>query len=253
MTPPRSRTKSATRRVVLAVATVFLACMTALSVTLYAPKTASADGNPSLYVFVNSAQKPRTLQQNLESKMPGVTITVFGRFRDFETAIQSAQPDAVLALKPVLSELGMKATIQGLYKASPDEAYVLIAVGKTVDPKAAVDLNIGSVDILGRTTMKKFVGTVLGVGSAPKVKLVTKAEDLLPLLQFGQADAVLLPERQSDLITGRSELDLKSVKAPNRVNLVAAAAVTAKGDAILAMVKGLDASVSADMGVDSWQ
>lgn len=232
---------------------VLLAILAVLSTAIVVPKAASADTGPVLYVFINSAEKPRTLQKKLETGMPGVVVTVFGRFRDFESAIEAARPDAVLALQPVLTELGMKPSLQGTYKSSPDEAYALVAVGKSVDAATAAQLTIGSVDILGRSMMKNFVGKVLGTTTAPKVKLVTKTEDLLPLLQFGQADVVLLPERQTALLTGRSELDLKVSILPNRVHLVAAAAVTPKGQSVLSLVKNLDTSVSADMGVDSWR
>lgn len=249
----RHRVASLQRGVRVYVALFLLAVLATLTTAVIAPKPASADGNPLLYVFINSAEKPRALQKKLETGMPGVAVTVFGRFRDFESAIEAARPDAVLALQPVLTELGMKPSLQGMYKSSPDEAYALVAVGRSVDPASAANLTVGSVDILGRSMMKSFVGKVLGTTAAPKVKLVTKTEDLLPLLQFAQADVVLLPERQTTLITGRSELDLKVSILPKRVNLVAAAAVTSRGQSVLSMVKNLDASVSADMGVDSWR
>lgn len=213
---------------------------------------AFADEAPRLYVFVNSTEKPRTLQKKLEDGLPGVSVTVFGRFRDFETAIEDSRPDAVLALQPVLTEIGMKPSLQGTFQSSPSESYALLSIGTAVTPSATANLTIGSVDILGRTKMKTFVGKLLGTRS-PKVKLVTKVEDLLPLLQFEQADVVLLPERQTGLLTGRSELNLKVTILPTKVNLVAAASVTAKGQTVLAHVKTLERSVSLDMGVDSWQ
>lgn len=215
------------------------------------PAAVRAAELPRLYVFVNSVDKPRALQRRLETRMPRVDVTVFGRYRDFESALAEIPPDAVIASRLVLDELGFSPALQGTIGSDIEEPYALLSIARAVAPQNV--RTVGSVDLLGRARMKRFVAETMNTGSPPKVKLVTKTEDLLPLLQFGVADAVLLPVRHVGAIVRRSELTLVSKVLPTKVGVVAAAGLSAEGAAILDIVRSLDASTSKAMGAEQWQ
>jgi hypothetical protein len=204
-----------------------------------------------LYVFVSSTDKPHALEERLQEALRGVEVTVFGRYRDFELALTEAPPDAVVSLRVVLDELGLPASLQGVTGARTDEPYVLLSVDHAVRPDDVQ--SVGSVDLLGRSRMKTFVADVLGRGTAPKVKLVTKTEDLLPLLQFGVTEAVLLPQRHTASVLSRSELNLVSVLLPTKVGLVAASAVSTDGHTVMTIIKSLDMETSKALGAEAWQ
>src|SRR5262245_16176062 len=66
----------------------------------------------SVYVFAVTSIRPHVLQKMLETAMPGVSVTVFGRVGDFSRALESAPPDAALAVAPVLGAFNLKADLQ---------------------------------------------------------------------------------------------------------------------------------------------
>lgn len=240
------------RRRMLAVAGIGVLGIVVVALAPGPPESeARAAGMPRLYVFVNSTEKPRAMQERLQAKMPRVAVTVFGRHRDFEDALTESPPDAVVALRPALEELGLTVSLQGVTDAHTEETYVLLSVDKAVRPEHAE--TVGSVDLLGRSRMKAFVTNVLKVSAAPKLKLVSKTEDLLPLLQFGVTDAVLLPQRHTQAVMLRSELRLVSTPLPTKVGLTAVAALSANGIAVVRIIESLDTETSVSMGAESWQ
>ena len=119
-------------------------------------------------------------------------MTVFGRFRDFEEAVARAQPDAVLALQPLLATLSVTPTLQGLRGDRDWEPYVLMSEEGAAEGGPAARV-VGVVDLLGRTGTQQLVARLLGNPSV-ELRRVTKLEDLLPLLQFSAAQAVLVPD-----------------------------------------------------------
>ena len=137
---------------------------------------------------------PRKLQGYLSEAAPGVSFTVFGRQKDFVNTLKTQPPDAVIAHRPVIEGIGVQnePVLQGTLGGKDSQQYVLVSVDQGVDTANLAKLNVGAVDLLGRRKMSKFVAKLLGVPKV-KVKRVTKLEDLLPLLQFSMADAVMVP------------------------------------------------------------
>ena len=64
-----------------------------------------------LNVYLHTDVDVRTLNSQLSQELPGWKVTVFGRHRDFETAVKAG--GAALALKPVLQALGLTVGVQG--------------------------------------------------------------------------------------------------------------------------------------------
>lgn len=218
-----------------------------LAVAAWMAASAWAD---KIYVFYPSMAKPNVVQAALQAKLAGNEVTVFGRLADFTAMVGRTPPDAIVAPKVLAEQFaGFKPFLKGSRKGICHEPAVLIST-KPVHLGAMASLNVGVVGILDRAAMNGFVGGV--VGATPKLKLVTKVEDLLPLLTFGSADAILVGEGQVDEIKGRSQASLLATNIDNgTIGLVVAAA---KGDAAKteAGLRSLGAAEKKMLGVDSW-
>ncbi len=177
---------------------------------------------------------------------------VFGRFRDFEKQLSQAPPDAVLAARPVLDAQQLKATLRGIRDGVPTTPYVLMSNQTQISTDALGDKTIGTIDLLGRKKMTDFVTRLLKLNSSPRVKRVTKLQDLLPLLQFQLADAVLLSKSEADKIKQHSQLELQITDIDVKVGLPALACLTPRGAPICKQFESFDPTVNAQMGVEKW-
>jgi hypothetical protein len=134
------------------------------------------------------------------------------------------------------------------------EAYVLLSIGATLEKERFQSLVVGAVDLLGRERTAKLVANLLGVGSPPEIKYVIKSEDLLPLLQFGSAGAVLLSEQEAAHIKSLSKLDLRVTPLSGRLGLPA---VSFRSDAgrrlVRPSIEALDMEMRRKLGVDAWR
>jgi hypothetical protein len=219
----------------------------------YAVGTARAgEARPALYVYVHTDAKSAALEKGLQDKLPGLTVTVFGRFRDFEEAMSTRKPDGVVALQPLLSSLSVPVALQGLRGNSDWEPYVLLSTGP-LDGSLSSKV-VGVVDLLGRDGTQEFVARLLKTSDI-KIKRVTKMEDLLPLLQFAAVDGVLVPAAGVKAITERSRLSLRVRELPEaRVGLLAVGVLNAKTrELFVKQVQTLDAETNRTLGVEKWR
>jgi hypothetical protein len=222
-----------------------------IAASLVAPAS-GADSRPTLYVYVHTDSKSATLEKTLQDRMPSLTVTVFGRFRDFEEAMSTRRPDAVVALQPLLASQNVPVALQGLRGEHDWELYVLLSPEANDGPLSGKV--IGVVDLLGRDGTQQFVTKLLKTPDL-KLKRVTKMEDLLPLLQFSAADAVLVPAAAVKSVTERSRLPLKVRELPDaRVGLPAVGVLNAKvKDLMVKQVQGLDGDTNRTLGVEKWK
>ena len=213
-----------------------------------------AGSPPTLFVFVPSDQKTVTVERALQSSLGALQVTVFGKARDFDRAVASQNPSAVMALPPNLDELGLKPTLSGVRAGATTEPYVLITVGTPMSPNSLVNDPVGAFGILDRRGMKDLYGKLLGTGTQDVVT-VTKYEDLLPLLQFQGAKGVVLPERYAGLLTDRSQLKLVVNQIPNGRLGVAAVAIRDGASAAIveSAIKSMDSTSRKYLGVDAWK
>ena len=216
-----------------------------------APLDTHAETSPSVFVFLPNDLRARAFEKLLTSAMPGVNIKVFGRLKDFQSNVKKNPPDALLSLRAVLDEQqGISSILQGAIGGKSQESYALISVDQptSLEPGTV----IGVVDVLGRKRMPGFVKKV--VNTKTKVKRVAKPEDLLSLLQFKMADAILLPKANIEGLKAKTELNLVIADAPGSVYLPAMGFLSTSHKATLAAaVKGLDGEVSKIIRVNSWR
>jgi hypothetical protein len=208
-----------------------------------------------LYVFYPTTVRPQVVQQNLSKACPAAEVIVFGRYNDFIAKIALDSPAVVITKTIVLEQMtdyGIK--LNGLYKGVPDEPYVILSVNEKLDPaKITAETMIGMIDFLGRKEMTTFISGFFT--TAPKLKRVTKIEDLLPLLTFNMAQGVLISEREVNYFKQTSNLNfvITSIVKP-RVGIVALGVKNSGSSPdILKAIKGLDEETNAMLGVDQWK
>lgn len=218
-----------------------------------AAEATGAPARPLLYVYLHTDAKSATLERSLQDKLPALTVTVFGRFRDFEEAMSARPPDGVMAIGPLLAALNITQALQGVRGNSDSEPYVLVSVGEPLEGSLSGKV-VGVVDLLGRTATQEFVAKLLKTEDV-KLKRVTKMEDLLSLLQFSAADAVLVPAAAVKAMGERSRLSLKVRElADARVGLPAVGVVNARSRELLVkQVQLLDGEVNKILGLDKWR
>jgi hypothetical protein len=214
------------------------------------PLASAAD--TKVYVFAVTSIRPHVLQKMLETALPGVSVTVFGRVGDFSRALEEAPPDAALANSPVLAAFGQKVEIQGLKGGSPQEDYLVLSENEVRADKLP-DLTIGCLDLMGRKGLPAFVAGLLGSAREPAIQRVTKTEDLLQLLQFKRADAVLLPEGFLAELQTRTKMELKILRLPSAKVLRVGVAFPGNRQAVEAALRALPAAVLEQLGVDHWR
>ena len=208
----------------------------------------------SLYVFTPSKLRPVVMQEKLLQACPGIDIMVFGRHKDFANQIKANSPDAILTKIPVIENIGgYTVCLKGSRGGSADEPYILLSVDKKVDPANIGKLKIGVFDILGRKKMKTFIGRFFN--PVPKLKRVSKMEDLLQLLTFNMADAVLTPENTVSYFKEISNLNFIITPVPEMKTEIVSLAQkdgTAAFKTIEA-IKKIDAKTMALLEVEIWK
>jgi len=245
------------RRRAIVRAGLSLVLLVALSLGL--PSRAGADdARPTLFVFLQLDVKSNALEQALQKELPGLAVTVFGRLRDFQDSIASKNPDAIVAIPPLLEQAQAKPTLLGMRGGKEWEPYMLVMTGAaaatagTAQPSLA-GKTVGIVDLLGRDGTQAFAAAAVGTPDI-KVKRVAKIEDLLPLLEFSAADAVLIPSSAVKRFAERTRLAMAVRELPNaRVGLPAVAVRNEKARApIVQAIQKLDGETRSLLGIDSW-
>jgi len=219
---------------------------------MLANREVQAQTKPKVNVFLQLDAKSSVIEKTLQSRLPGLSITVFGRFRDFDDATNSGQPDAILSITPVLEARGKKATLQGTLAGKSTETYVLASVGEPLNSSPA-GKTIGVVDLLSRDGTQSFFTALLKTTDV-KLKRVAKIEDLLPLLEFSAADGVVLPISILSKFMERTRLAVKTRELPGvQVGLPAVAVLNgAVRGVVVGAFQKLDRATKSMLGIDDW-
>ncbi|MEK8021278.1 MAG: hypothetical protein VSS75_030765 [Candidatus Parabeggiatoa sp.] len=207
-----------------------------------------------LYVFYPSVMRTQIMQKKLSRALPGIEIRVFGRYRDFKAKTKTDSPDAIISKAPVIKHLGdYLIKLKGIRDDETNESYVLLSVGKRVNPANMARTTIGVFDILGRKGMKKFIGHYFR--PKPRIKRVSKMEDLLQLLTFNMVDAILIPEINVEYFKGISKLYFIKTPVPNmRVGIVALAVKKRRNAShILRSLTRRNNNLKTLLDIDNWE
>jgi hypothetical protein len=141
----------------------------------------------------------------------GFEIIAFGRHRDLAGMVAGAPPDAIISKPEVVAQFGdYSVVMKGLYKSSTEEQYVLLSIDKKVKTdEMTPSLTVGVLDYFGKKETDAFVHKFLT--GKPRTNRVAKLEDLLPLLSFNMAAAVMVSRREVEYFTSTSNLKFETV------------------------------------------
>ncbi len=215
------------------------------------PRVAPTAGgaSPRLVVFW-PGRSTSALASNLRPRFSGIDVAVSSNTTALKSAIDQGA-DAVMASPSVLRSLGLSPALTGA--GGDGGAFVVVALKDALTNEALRGATVGMVDELGRKGMPALVAKLIGE-RAPKLRRVTKVEDLLPLLQFQIAAAVIV--RQSDLATlrSRTEQELFTRVLTNHREPLAVGFVDGGRRAIVERaVRAVDGATNRSLGVESWR
>jgi hypothetical protein len=208
-----------------------------------------------VYVFYPSIARPQAVQDKIQNSVKGAVVTVFGRYNDF-TAKMEIEPAQIIITKPALIEQfsGYDLKVKGIRAGKSDEIYVLLSINNGIDlAGVTTETVIGVIDMLGRNGMNTFVKQFFPV--IPKLKRVTKVEDLLPLLTFNMVSAILIQEPAIQYFKTTSNLNFAITKLPESKDGIVALAVKNGGNAdnVAAALKAADKELCTFFEVDLWK
>lgn len=214
----------------------------------------SSPATERLFVFYPSSIRPQAMQQRLSEACPGFDITLYGRYKDFWNQVMQNAPDAVLTVGTFQGRIpGYSRALAGQKNNESSEQLFLLSVGKGINPSHVDSLTIGVVDIMSRGEMDSLMQVYFK--QVPHLKRVTKLEDLLPLLTFGMADAILVNANQSEYFTATS--NLKFVKVPVTGARMQCPVVLVRerslAGAVGTQIRSMPSDVRSLFGVDSWK
>jgi hypothetical protein len=207
------------------------------------------------YIFYPTTMRPQILREKLAAALPGVEITVFGRLNDLTVKMGSEPPDAIIAKPSLIRQFpDFTVTLNGIRKGKTEESYVLMSIGTPVEAGAVgVGTTIGIIDVLGRTGMQSFIAQFFPV--EPKLKRVTKVEDLLPLLTFNMASGILIEDVFVNYFKATSQLDFKITPLPPAQSGIIALGIRKKGNAdkTITALKHADKVLCTIFEVEQWK
>jgi len=230
----------------------FLRIAVVLIVTVAEPGI--SDGAETLYIFYPSTLRPVLMQQKMTEACPGIQIRVFGRFTDFETQVSADRPDAILTKYQVIRQIGgYSVLLKGSRKGETEESNILLSVDEKINLNSISSISIGMFDILGRDGMKKTAGSYFS--QEPRLRLVSKMEDMLQLLTLNMVKAILIPENQLTYFKELSNMNFAVTPLPNVKTGIIALAVRDGGSAGLSVkaLTGMDSKSMTMLEVDKWE
>jgi hypothetical protein len=209
----------------------------------------------NLYIFYPSIARPQTIQDKVEKVFHGTTVTAFGRYNDFSAKIEIEPPDMIITKTMIIRQLNSYTPVlHGYRNGKSEDSYVLLSINQPIDLKNITsETLIGTIDIMGRNGMNTFVSQFFP--TIPKLKRVTKVEDLLPLLTFNMTDAVLVQEPAVSYFKTTSNLNFNVTPLPETKDGIVALGIKngINPEKIIATLKFVDKEVCALFEVDLWK
>lgn len=207
----------------------------------------------SLFVYYPLPARSKTVESRLNSELPDVNVTVFGRYADFITKIKSDRPAAILVKKELLSSVtGYKAAFSGERKGKIDEKYLYMFTNKEFLNMSIDTATIGVVDILGKQNMNRYLDSVFDAELT--IKRVRKVNDIMPLLLFDMASIALVPESNLEYYKSNSNIELYTKETEITMSIGVVAVRDDDAKVIIAKaLTNLSEKTKTLLGVDKWR
>lgn len=232
------------------------ACLALVALVLGGAGTAAvraASTSPVLYALAPSSIRARGLARMIGQTDPDVDVRAFRHFADLERALRTPSSGAVMALAPSLQALGANPVLQGTLRGQATQQYLVVS-RRPMTHQDLATARIGVVDLVGRKRLPGFVSSILLLERPPKIRRVTRADDLLSVLALGMADCVLLPEQELTALNRVAQLEVYTLRLDSaRVGYTAIAELGPFQSNILTRLERLSKKVLKVLGIDAWR
>lgn len=209
-----------------------------------------------LYVFFPSKFNSKLIQEIMSENIKDVNITVFGKYNDFINQTKTDPPDAVLTKTILIKDQlnNYEISLNGERNSKTDESFVILSTEKNISSDSVNSQTvIGVIDILGRAGMNTFAKNFFQ--AEPKLKRVSKLEDLLSLISFNMVDAILIEGAFLDYFKSTSQLKFNTTPLDSFQSGIVALAVKkgANTEKIIAGIKRNDKKVCDLFLIEKWK
>jgi len=209
-----------------------------------------------IYVFFPSNINYQSMQNAMTGLMKETSITVFGRYNEFISKINSEPPDAIITKTMLIKEqLGdYEILLNGERNGKAIENYVILSAG---EPFGADSVNsetvIGVLDVLGRNGMNSFSKLFFPV--QPKLKRVSKLEDLLSLLSFDLIAGIMVEDKFTEYFKTTSQIQFNITPLKNANTGIVAFAVKkgSKAEKTFIYLKNNDKKICDLFLIEKWK
>ncbi|MEL7371357.1 MAG: PEGA domain-containing protein, partial [Myxococcota bacterium] len=219
------------------------------------PAQQDAENTPRrIYVLAPSGVDAEGLRRGLRRHLNDVEVTLFSNESALKAKAAAMPPSAVLGPSALISSLGWSPRLRTAGAAESNSAVYLVSVGAPLERDKWSSATVGVVSVNSRTDAARYVQKSLQLPSAPKVRKVSKTDDLLPLLQFKMVDAVLVNAVRLPRLKNRTKLALSTqqVASSEEEGLAAGFSDAASRADIEQQLLGLNRSARDEMGTGKW-
>ena len=173
-------------------------------------KDRGRSGRPLLFIWAPPWIRESGVISVLRANLSGIEIRAFSRQESLLTAIRMNPPDAIMSLGNRLKPWSREPALEADFR--PRQDLHLVSIDAVIPKARWSTVTYGIVDYGDRTQSEAFVAHVLQLRRKPKLRRVSKVDDLLPLLQFKMADAVLVRTPAWRRLQRRTRLNLRAVR-----------------------------------------
>jgi hypothetical protein len=206
------------------------------------------------YVFAPSFTKSNQIEKELSTKIQSLDVHAYGRFSDFKAKVLLQKPAAILAPYQTIKALGFENQIRlwGTVNGLTSEPLVLMSIGNPIDLNKLSVQMIGLVAVVDRPALKSLMEDKLR--SKPKANPVTKLEDLLPMLTFESANAIMITASEAKQFQDRSEANLVVQSIPGaQWECLVLAVLSDEGKALVTELERLPKPVLELLSLEGWK
>jgi len=209
-----------------------------------------------VYVFFPSSINSQSMQNAMDGLMKETSVTVFVRYNEFISKVNSEPPDAVITKTMLVQEqLGeYEILLNGERNGKTVENYVILSAGEQFNADSVnSETVIGVLDVLGRTGMNSFSKLFFPV--QPKLKRVSKLEDLLSLLSFDLIAGIMVEDKFTDYFKSTSQMQFTITPLKNANTGIVSFAVKkgSKAEKTLNCLKNNDKKICDLFLIDKWK
>ena len=218
-----------------------------------APDSAAGDAR-RIFVLAPAGINAGGLQRGLRRHLAGVEVRLFSSRAELKAEASKTQPDAVLASPSMLKSIGWAARLSAIQPSEGRNMH-LVSVGDPLARARWAEATIGVVSAKPRNDAARAAQATLRLSKTPKIRKVSKADDLLPLLQFRMVDAVLVDSSALPRLKKRTKLALSTQEVTGSRGgeaLAAGFSDAASRSEIERQLLGLNESAREEMGTGKW-